>query len=196
MKQLFCKICNENVTSIGRHAENVHDMSLENYTVLTEFENVHPKCQCGFCKEKAPWVQSGRFFQKFIPEHNTLFYKRVQKHLKEQGEPKCVVCQKVTRFRKDGIKISYCSSKCVKKVRKENPQWGWSNKRRELVKIAVLKKYGVDHVMKVKEIHAKATANRDHAISRNKTLESKSRNEIVQRFDYTVKLREIVCRQM
>lgn len=54
MKLEKCKICGINFAQksghFSIHLKKEHNLTLENYIVYTEYNNIHPKGQCGYSK--------------------------------------------------------------------------------------------------------------------------------------------------
>src|SRR5574343_1868274 len=69
-----CKICEmEFKTNAGgdltKHLLNVHNMTLENYVVLTEYNNITPVCECGFCSDLPEFYRGN--FKKYAHGHTS-----------------------------------------------------------------------------------------------------------------------------
>jgi len=110
-----CKICEmEFKTNAGgdltKHLLNVHNMTLENYVVLTEYNNIAPVCECGFCSDR-PEFYRGKF-KKYAHGHTSAEWYHTNYVIK-YGQPVCEECGKPVSFR-NGRKefVRFCSTKC------------------------------------------------------------------------------------
>ena len=60
-----CEICNQEFKNnlggdLTKHLREEHNMSMEDYYVLTELNGIEPRCQCGLCEER-PNFYRGKF---------------------------------------------------------------------------------------------------------------------------------------
>jgi len=108
----ICIICNNCFSAINggftRHLRDIHKLTLQQYVVLSEYNNIEPKCACGFCNEM-PYFRRGKFF-KFASGHD-LYSFFSEQYIKKFGMPKCKNCGKQVKFRRRKP-LSFCSRKC------------------------------------------------------------------------------------
>lgn len=112
-----CEICNKEFSNntggqLTNHLLKYHDLSLENYVVLTKFNNVAPYCKCGLCNER-PFFNRGKF-SDFALNHNSFEF-REKKFLEKFGNPKCLNCEKIVKFYR-GNPQKCCSRYCASKI--------------------------------------------------------------------------------
>jgi len=74
-----CELCDKEFANnlggqLTNHLLNDHQITMEEYIIITAYNNVPPKCQCGNCLENPSFVR-GKFL-KFAVEHNTFKLKR------------------------------------------------------------------------------------------------------------------------
>lgn len=112
---ITCKICNKEFkTNAGgdltKHLLNVHNITLENYVVLTEYDNIAPICECGFCSDR-PEFYRGKF-KKYAYGHTSAEWYH-KNYIIKYGHPVCEECGKPVSFR-TGRKefFRFCSTKC------------------------------------------------------------------------------------
>lgn len=110
-----CKICEmEFKTNAGgdltKHLLNVHNMTLENYVALTEYNNITPICECGFCSD-LPEFYRGKFKKYAYGHTSTEWYQ--QNYINKYGHPICEECGTIVEFR-SGRKVfpRFCSTTC------------------------------------------------------------------------------------
>lgn len=64
MGDRICEICKESHNYISgfftRHLRDVHDMTLEDYVILTEYNDIPPVCACGLCDERPQFYMTER----------------------------------------------------------------------------------------------------------------------------------------
>jgi very-short-patch-repair endonuclease len=110
-----CKICNKTYKSnvsgvLTNHVLNVHNMTLQDYIVVFEYKNIEPKCECG-CGNRPVFRRSK--FLKYAEGHKTVNNFKEQ-YIKSFGEPKCLNCGKLLKFKRKRRKVAkFCSHKCV-----------------------------------------------------------------------------------
>lgn len=124
---------------LTNHLEKDHDMSMQDYVIITEYNNDPPKCECG-CGS-IPFFGRGKF-SKYTNGHNTFEWKEKQ-YIKMFGVPKCETCGKNVKFFR-AMPNKYCSFKC------HPNQWN-----QETVRRTVMEKYGVDNVMCIDSVRKK-----------------------------------------
>lgn len=143
-----CKLCeNEYHKQSGAftlHLNNCHGITLEEYIIITKYNNIPPKCACGLCNE-IPNFNRGEF-KTYYKNHNK-FKIRENLYIKKFGEPKCMRCDNIVGFHR-GIPNKYCSYKCLPN------RWN-----QEKVKRTLMKNHGVSNPMYipgvVEKIHSK-----------------------------------------
>jgi len=145
MGALICKICNESHDQqsgfFTRHLKNKHDISLRDYVILTEYNNVPPKCGCGLCDE-IPNFRRGEF-KKYFKNHKEYDVKK-ELYLEKYGQPKCPTCDNPIEKWNRGEPNKYCNIKCKPST--------WNQ---EKVNKTVKEKYGVDNVFQLNEVKDK-----------------------------------------
>jgi hypothetical protein len=143
MKLEKCKICGNSFAQQSGHftihLKKEHNLTLEDYIVNTEFNNIHPKCQCGYCNDDAVFNPRTRRFFEINYQHKNHDWLKAQKILKD-GIPKCKTCGGEVKWKR-GIPNQYCSFKCLPN------RWN-----QEKVKQTVIQKYGVDNIFKSENI--------------------------------------------
>ena len=172
MKLEKCKICNSDYSQksghLTIHLKKYHNLSLEDYIVLTEYNNVHPKCQCGFCNDDARFNVRTRKFVKINKEHKKFDWIKEQK-LKNGDTPKCSTCGGDVKWKR-GKPNKYCSFKCLPN------RWN-QNKVKETIK----EKYGVDNSFKISGVKERiqktlGPMRKDMAVKCNDTKKLKYKN--------------------
>ena len=144
---VVCFICKSEFSNnkggqLTNHLKNDHNITLLEYVILTEYDNIPPKCKCGLCDE-IPHLYRGKFL-KYAKGHDSFKF-RQEKYIKLFGYPKCETCKKEVGFYRERPN-RYCSAKCC-------PDANWNQ---EKVKNTVKEKYGVNNIMMVKEIREKS----------------------------------------
>ena len=146
---IICKICNQEFKNnlggdLTKHINDVHDMSYENYYILTELNGIEPKCQCGLCNEK-PNFRRGKF-SKYAINHEKHEWQK-NKYIEIYGQPKCQnhECNNYVKFHR-GKPQKFCSHKCQP-----------NNWNQDKINKTVLIKYGVENVFKLDHIKLKST---------------------------------------
>ncbi|MCZ2222477.1 MAG: endonuclease domain-containing protein [Chitinophagales bacterium] len=146
-----CKICLQQFKNnlggqLTNHLLKVHNMTLEDYVVLIEYNEIDPKCKCGLCDER-PLFRRGEFFD--YAKHHSEFKVKERLYIAKFGEPKCLECGIEVGFIRGNPK-QYCSYKCGGKNN------GFSLKStQEKIKEIVADKYGVDNVSKLESTKLK-----------------------------------------
>jgi len=145
-KTKVCELCsnkfNYQCGEFSNHLKLEHEITREEYVVLTKCGGENPKCKCGYCTDDSKFIKRRNEFHNINPEHKKFKWIERQYVLKF-GEPMCDTCKNLVNFKR-GIPNKYCSIKC---------RPGTWNKNK--VKKTVKKKYGVDNVMDVKKIKNK-----------------------------------------
>ena len=64
---VVCFICKSEFSNnkggqLTNHLKNDHNITLLEYVILTEYDNIPPKCKCGLCDE-IPHLYRGKFLQ-------------------------------------------------------------------------------------------------------------------------------------
>jgi len=147
-----CKICNKEFENnlggqLTQHVEKEHNISREDYYILTKLNGIEPKCQCGLCNER-PNFHRGKF-SKYALGHNKFEWQE-KKYIELYGKPKCnnLNCNNNIGFYR-GKPKKYCSHKC------EPSRW---NQRK--IKKTVKRRYGVKNVFQLEEIKDKSRKTR------------------------------------
>lgn len=170
-KEKICNICNKtfHYQSGGFfiHLNDVHNINREQYVILTEYNNIHPKCQCGFCEDDAVFLKRQNKFQPIKYEHRNHEWLKL-KYIEKYGHPKCenINCEKGVIFKR-GKPLKYCSIKC-------RP----GNWNQEKIKQTLEKRYGVKTPMDVEKFKIK------HKES-NKISWNKNKENIIQKAKIT-----------
>ena len=139
-----CYICKEEFKNntggqLTNHVKKCHSMTLEDYIILTEYNNIAPKCKCG-CEER-PHLYRGKFLE--YSKGHTKFKHREQEYVSKHGVPLCKTCNNEISFHRGKPNI-YCDSGCRPSC--------WNQKQ---INKTVKDKYHVDNVMDVKEFRDK-----------------------------------------
>lgn len=148
---LQCEICgsefkNNKAGQLTRHLGVDHDMSLEDYVVLTEYDGEELRCGCGYCDER-PNFHRG-FFRKYAKGHRSLEWRKA-KYIEAHGQPLCSECGEPTGFHR-GKPKEYCSRFC------QGKNAGFSlAKTQEKIRKVVKEKYGVENVSHIEEVKEK-----------------------------------------
>jgi hypothetical protein len=120
------------------HLQEIHNLSLEDYVVLTEYNGIAPKCACNLCNER-PYFKRGKFlaFAKF---HQS-FKERERLWIEKYGIPKCPICNSEVKFAR-GTPKKYCSTSCAMKDGK-----GFANPQiQKKISDVVMNRYGVSNI--------------------------------------------------
>lgn len=108
-----CKICGEQHDQqsgfLTRHIQEVHGLTLEDYVIKTEYNNVSPICKCGYCNER-PNFYRGKFKDYAIGHQEYSYIK--EQYIKLNGIPKCPTCDKDILKWNRGKPNKYCNIKC------------------------------------------------------------------------------------
>lgn len=163
-----CEICrkyfNYACGAFTQHLKDAHQMSLKEYVIKFEYNDVAPKCACGYCNEEPPFIR-GKFLTH-IGEHKT--YKWMHEHYIEKHEiPKCKTCGKEIGFNRLEPK-QYCSNKC-------KPNY-WNH---EKCKKTLKEHYNVDNPSQL-ESSKKSISEKNHA-SAKKSL-NKRRKTCLEKY--------------
>ena len=72
---ITCKLCDKELTNnlggdLTKHLRNDHNLDLPQYIIITEYNNIKPKCECGFCDD-VPVFYRG-MFKKYACEINQM----------------------------------------------------------------------------------------------------------------------------
>ena len=95
---------------LTKHLLNIHNMSLENYVVLTEYDNISPTCNCGFCLNR-PDFYRGKFKKYAYGHTSTEWYQK--NYINKYGTPVCEHCGIEVEFRSGrNVFPRFCSTKC------------------------------------------------------------------------------------
>lgn len=162
-----CKICDNYFKEMGNHLSKIHEMIVKDYVVLTEYNNIHPKCQCGYCDDDAVFNSRLKKFVKINKEHKKFEWIKEQKLKK--CVPVCLTCGGEVNWTR-GNPNKYCSFKCLPN------RWN-----QDKVKQTIKEKYGVDNSFKIPEVKEKiqdslAHMRKDMAIKCNETKKRRYKN--------------------
>lgn len=151
-----CKLCGKEFTDgqakggvFHDHLKKQHDMFLEDYVVLTEYNGTPPKCLCGYC-DRRPVFKRGKFLN-YAKGHNTYNWKK-KKYIEIYGKPICKrpKCDNEVNFYR-GKPNNYCSNRCY-----GLETGGFTkNEVQNKIKESVRQKYGVDNVIELNEVKNK-----------------------------------------
>lgn len=147
-----CEICNREFKNnlggdLTKHLKEEHNMSMEDYYVLTELNGIEPRCQCRLCEER-PNFRRGKFSNYAIGHEK---YEWQQKRYVElHGQPKCQNpdCNNVVPFYR-GKPRKYCSHRCSEIA--EPCHWN-----QERVRNTVKEKYDIDNVFQLEDVKEKS----------------------------------------
>lgn len=110
-----CHICNKEFKSnkggeFTNHLK-IHNSTFEEYITFTEYNNIKPRCACGYCN-KTPLFFRGKY-NKYAKGHNKFSY-QITEFIKNNGIPRCKHCNKEldnSKFTRWPIP-EFCSLKC------------------------------------------------------------------------------------
>ena len=177
-----CEICNnEFINNLGGqltiHLKKEHNLSMEDYIIITEYDNIEPKCICGLCNER-PVFFRGKF-RKYAKGHDS-FKEQEKKYLEINGNPICQNsgCENRVKFFR-GKPQKYCSLKCSGK------NTGFSlSKTQEIIKNNVKEKYDVDNISKLESVKEKLSKSiGDNWLLNKKEILKKYHNTILEKGD-------------
>lgn len=179
-----CKICekvfkNNLGGDLTKHLKQCHNMSLEEYIILNDYNGIEPKCKCGLCNEK-PYFNRGKF-TKYAIGHNKHDWME-KKYIENHGVPKCLNCNKNVTFYR-GIPRKFCSSECVS-------SYNGNNWNQEKIKKTIKEKYNVDNVFQLENIKKKSknTMNKKYGndfYSQTKNGKEKIKNSNLKKYGTT-----------
>ena len=168
-----CEICGQKFKNnlggdLTKHLKTEHNLTVEDYYIITKLNGVEPKCQCGLCNEK-PFFNRGKF-SKYALGHNAFKWQE-KKYVEKYGQPKCQnpECDNNVNFYR-GKPRQYCSSKC------QPNKWN-----QEKVQQTVKKKYGVSNVFQLEETKDKSKItnlkkrNVEHHMQSKKIIEKREK---------------------
>ncbi len=142
-----CEICGKEFKNnlggnLTVHLLSEHNLTMEDYYILTKLNGIEPKCNCGLCDER-PFFHRGKF-SKFAINHNTFEWQE-KRYVELYGQPKCenIGCDNVVDFHR-GKPNKYCSHKC-------QPN-NWNQLK---INKTVNDKYGVNNVSQLQSIKDK-----------------------------------------
>lgn len=148
---IICQVCGQNFKNnkagqFTKHLEVSHNISQEDYVILSELSGVEPRCECGYCEERPSFYRGS--FLTYASGHKS-FKWREEQYLKVHGQPKCLECSSPVNFRR-GEPLSYCSFECSGK------NAGFSlPKTQDRIKEVVQERYGVDNVSHLESVKSK-----------------------------------------
>lgn len=145
-KTKICELCKKGFDyqcgEFSNHLKSEHEITREQYIILTEYGEIKPKCQCGYCEDDSKFIKRKNEFHVINPEHKKFDWLEEQ-YVFKFGIPACETCGESVNFNR-GIPRRYCSIKCRPGT--------WNQKK---VRQTVKKKYRVDNVMDVKRVKNK-----------------------------------------
>ena len=149
---MICKICQKEFSNnlsgkLTHHLLNAHNMSIEDYVIFSDYNNIAPVCACGLCDNK-PLFYRGKF-SKYALNHDKYKFRELM-YVDKYGIPKCHNCNKEIGFNR-GQPNTYCSSQCSSLC----VGYFLNPDSQNVVKESVKNKYGVDHISQVKEVAEK-----------------------------------------
>ncbi len=149
---VICEICGQEFKNnlggdLTKHLRNEHNVSIEDYYVLTELNGIEPKCQCGLC-DKRPNFRRGKF-SKYAIGHEKFEWQQKQ-YIDLYGQPKCQNpdCDNVVSFYR-GKPRKYCCHKCSEIA--EPCHWN-----QDKVNSTVKEKYCVENVFQLGSVKIKS----------------------------------------
>jgi len=132
---------------LTNHLKVVHQRTLADYVIETEFQGKAPICACGLCNEM-PLFNRGTF-KRYAKGHST-FEWRKKNWIKVHGNPRCMHCAKAVDKWNRGKPNNFCSPICMGK------ETGFSKPEvQEKIIRTVLRRYGVDNVSKLDSVKEK-----------------------------------------
>ena len=142
---VVCCVCKEEFKDnfggqLTNHVRGIHNLSKEDYFIISELNNIEPICACGYCTDRPSFYRDK--FKEFAIGHENHEWKK-QQYIIKFGTPFCKGCGGEVKFYR-GYPREYCSFKCLP------PRWN-----QEKIKTTVKEKYGVDNVMCIKEFRDK-----------------------------------------
>ncbi len=177
---LKCELCGqEHKNNLGgdltKHLKDVHDMSFEDYYVLTELNSVEPRCQCNLCDER-PNFYRGRF-KKYAIGHEKHQWQE-NRYIELYSQPRCENpdCDNEVRFYR-GKPRKYCCHRCSEIA--EPNHWN-----QEKVKVTVKEKHGVDNVFQLESVKKKSKETMmsnwgvEHSLQSDEIYESMIHNNV------------------
>lgn len=147
MNNKICVLCNGTFDyqcgEFSIHLKEKHKISREQYIVLTQYNNIHPKCECGYCVDDSEFIPRKNLFHIINPSHRKFDWLE-EKYIEKNGIPLCIGCNENPVSFKRGMPNSYCSQSC-------HP----SNWNQDKINKTVLEKYGVTNVMHINSVKEK-----------------------------------------
>lgn len=155
---ISCKLCNREFENnlggqLTHHLFHDHHITMDEYVVITEYNEMSPNCGCGLCLEN-PRFNRGKF-SKYAVGHETFWFRESQ-YIKYFGEPTCLRCGKPTGFHRAAPRL--LCSECSKTHQYKN---GIVEDRiyhfqlpevQTQIKKTVKEKYGVEFISQLPEI--------------------------------------------
>lgn len=135
-------------TQLSMHIMSAHNLTIEQYIVLTEYGGIPPRCACGFCEESPNFYRGT--FSEYAVGHDKFEYLEGA-FIKKFGIPTCLNCHAPVNFYR-GSPRQYCSSGCAT----VHQQTGFCDPttQQKIIEI-VIEKYGVSNVSQLPEVAAK-----------------------------------------
>lgn len=147
-----CEICGKEFKNnlggdLTKHLKQEHDLSIEDYYVLTDLNGIEPLCQCGLCDNR-PNFRRGKF-SKYAIGHEKFEWQQ-KRYIELYGQPKCQnpECNNDTQFYR-GKPRKYCCHRCSEIA--EPCHWN-----QDKVTETVNNRYGVENVFQLDEVKEKS----------------------------------------
>lgn len=148
-----CNLCSaEFINNLGgqltHHVKAAHGLSLEDYVVRSELRGAEPRCACGLCNER-PLFRRG-VFERYALNHNR-FDERERRWRERHGEPRCELCNTVTRFRR-AVPDKRCKGCSMVGKGFDDPA------TQEKIRDTVKERYDVDNVSQAAHVRKRISA--------------------------------------
>lgn len=132
---------------LANHVRKEHNISFEDYVILTQYNNIPPKCACGLCEERPRFARGA--YSEYAVGHDE-FEIIEGLYIKKYGEPVCLHCgEKVDFYR--GEPRRFCSHTCAGIYSGGFNQQETQDKIKEIV----LEKYGIYPISKLDSVKEK-----------------------------------------
>lgn len=186
---ISCKLCNREFENnlggqLTNHLFRDHHITMEEYVMITEYNDIAPICMCGLCLE-TPRFNRGKF-SKYAVGHETFEFRESQ-YIKYFGEPTCEICGNLSGFRRAQPKPLCCD--CMENYQYKNNgvvkrTYPFENPETQAkVKQTVFEKYGVSVVSQAPEIKEKIkeSFSKNPKPPRIVTNETKAKNSLASK---------------
>lgn len=144
-----CQICQQIIegktqAKLTNHIRDEHQLSLEDYIILTEWNSSPPKCACDLCEER-PLFSRGKYL-KYALGHDS-FARREKLYIEKYGQPKCLQCGAKVEFHR-GQPRQFCTHTCGGLYKGGFTQQDTQDK----IKQIVIDNYGVSNVSQIPSV--------------------------------------------